>query len=247
MLFFFKKCITSVVLPPGCFILIFIIFGVYLVLQRKRILGCLIVLSGVLLYVVSIPAFSDRYIAVVEWRSIDRAALSACDCMVVLGGGVIENVDDLSGSGILPRDSAGRTMDAARLYYVYKIPIITSGGSVEGSAVEADIAKRMLADLGVPQAKIFTEGSSHDTRENALFVKEMLVQKNFTKPILVTSAYHMRRALKEFSSAGITAVPFPSGMLGEIRPLHRNDFLPNANALRTSSLAFKEVIGRMVQ
>ncbi|MGL4368496.1 MAG: hypothetical protein ACRCUT_02310, partial [Spirochaetota bacterium] len=55
-----------------------------------------------------------------------------------------------------------------------------------------------------------------------------------------TSSYHLSRALDLFRMEKIDAAGYPSGMLGEIRGAHWNDFLPAANSLRNSSLAMKE-------
>ncbi len=65
--------------------------------------------------------------------------------------------------------------------------------------------------------------------------------------LLVTSAYHMARAKKEFEQAGLGVVAYPvdfqvsQGKKGSVM-----DFLPQAEALRNTEQGIKEVLGRIM-
>jgi len=125
------------------------------------------------------------------------------------------------------------------------VPVIVSGGTAfKVKKAEAPIVKRFLIDLGVPEEKIITEKESRDTIENARYVVKLCSAMGFYKPILVTSASHMRRALLSFRSAGMEVTPFPSGFksLGK-RRYEWEDFLPDAGELKKTSTAIKEYAG----
>lgn len=91
------------------------------------------------------------------------------------------------------------------------VPVIMSGGSVfKERKPEAPIVKRFLIDLGVPENRIFLEDKSRDTIENAKYTKKVLEKIKSKKPVLVTSAFHMRRSVMSFEKAGLQVVPFPA-------------------------------------
>jgi uncharacterized SAM-binding protein YcdF (DUF218 family) len=73
------------------------------------------------------------------------------------------------------------------------------------------IYRRFLTDLGVPREMILVEGESRDTLENAAFSKALCQAQGFRRPIVVTSALHVRRTRLSFEKAGLTALFFPTG------------------------------------
>jgi uncharacterized SAM-binding protein YcdF (DUF218 family) len=65
-----------------------------------------------------------------------------------------------------------------------------------------------LVRAGVPPAQIVPETKSRNTAENATFSAELIRPQPHQTWILVTSAYHMRRALACFRRAGFNVVPY---------------------------------------
>lgn len=102
-------------------------------------------------------------------------------------------------------------VDLARRYP--KAKIIVSGGS-EGpkeTLSEAAIAKDYFISLGIAPDRIFTEGQSQTTAENARFTANLLHPMPHSRWVLVTSGYHMPRAVGAFRQAGFDVVAFPAG------------------------------------
>ena len=69
--------------------------------------------------------------------------------------------------------------------------------------------------------------------------------------LLVTSVFHMRRAQRRFERQGMQVLPFPADFQARGRwagPLWRDptQWLPSAKALDNSSLALRELLGRLV-
>lgn len=90
--------------------------------------------------------------------------------------------------------------------------IVFTGGStsiVLGPAVEADAAGKVLTDLGVEQARLGLERAARDTSENARNAKALADPKPGERWLLVTSAWHMPRAMGLFRKAGFTVEPWP--------------------------------------
>lgn len=239
MLFALKKILSSAVLPPGGFVLFFAVSALAPVSIRVR--KYLFLGGASLLLALSLPAVSAGLVSLVELPS-DPSAVSSCDVIVLAGGGVADGVKDLSGEGGLPSEAACRTADAARLWRRLHIPVIACGGPVAGSAAEAEIAARYLADLGVPADAVMREARSRDTAENARFSSLIMREKGYFRPVLVTSSWHMRRAAAAFSREGFRVVPWSAGRSGD-RRLTWLDFIPSSGALKESSVAIREIAG----
>jgi uncharacterized SAM-binding protein YcdF (DUF218 family) len=213
-MYLFKKLITAFMLPPGIFILVMLLVGTVLVACRRRLTGILLILFGLTMWTLSISPATDLMLAGLIRDIQTGSDLPQGDVIILLGGGVDDRLVDLSGKpGILPESMVDRLVTAARLAARRKVPIIVSGGRApDGQVAEADAARRYLLDLGVPGNAIITEGASTVTFENAENVREICQHRGFTRPILVTSAFHLKRALWSFEKAGLTCTPFANGL-----------------------------------
>ncbi|HBV97458.1 MAG TPA: hypothetical protein DEF36_10485 [Desulfotomaculum sp.] len=107
-----------------------------------------------------------------------------CDAIVVLGG---ENVTRV-----------GRGVELFREGYGDKI-IMSGGGRLTTKLAEADLMLMEARDLGVDPAAVLLERESESTYENAVFVKQIVMEKGIKSFLLVTSNYHTRRARQIFS------------------------------------------------
>ena len=107
--------------------------------------------------------------------------------------------------------------------------------------------KRLLIELGIPEEDIIEECRSKDTSENARYAKQIIEKRGFKAPILVTSAYHIKRAVFLFEKQGMKVEPFPCGLKSEEEERNYDilDFLPRASVLEESSKALKEYMGLM--
>lgn len=167
------------------------------------------------------------------------------DVIVLLGGGVHDRVPDLTGTGAPAEEMMVRIVTAVRLQRQLDLPVIVSGGVVyTDRAAEAPIVRRFLLDLGVPDKRIILEMKSRDTMENARFSREIMKKHGFNRPILVTSAFHMRRSIEAFKRAGIMVTPLPAGFkANQEAPYIWADFLPDAGALHGTATVLKEFLG----
>jgi uncharacterized SAM-binding protein YcdF (DUF218 family) len=116
--------------------------------------------------------------------------------LVVLGGDYLE-------PGIIGESSYWRAVYTVRAYRRWHYPrIILSGAGVSESM------RDFLVAMGVPASVIELEQRSHSTRENAIGVQQML--GSMPGPtVLLTSDYHMFRAARVFSKAGMRIEPYP--------------------------------------
>ncbi|MBQ1809122.1 MAG: YdcF family protein [Selenomonas sp.] len=170
------------------------------------------------------------------------------DVVIMLGGGAFPDTTDVSGQGTLCSSPANRLLTAVRLQKELAVPIILSGGQVySDSGPEAVIAKRILMDLGVPEDKIIVEGKSINTTQNAKFSTEIMRERGLNKPILVTSAFHMRRSVLNFAKNGMEVTAYPSDYRVNLHhDFHYNKLRPSVAALDDNVLVLQEVLRTLV-
>ncbi len=242
-----RRVLASFLLPPGLFVTVFAAAGLWHLLRRRRLAAAIHFVAGALLWALSIGPGADRLTRALE-APYERPGAPHGDVIVLLGGGVCGGAPDLSGRGAPSDETWVRIGTAARLQKKLGVPVIVSGGQVfPGKPAEAPIVARILVDLGVPADRVVTDERSRDTRENALYTAEIARRRGFRAPVLVTSAYHMRRALASFRRAGLEASPCPAGFrTWADKRYGPEDFLPDAASLRGSSAALREYAALLV-
>ncbi len=166
---------------------------------------------------------------------------------IVLGG--IGNID-LRLEKINFGYGADRLFQTLPLYYKGRIKkiIFTGGsGSIEfPEKKEGKYVKKYLQSIQFPDSALIVENHSKNTYENAVFTKKILdslhVQGNF---LLVTSAYHMPRAMAVFKKAGYKYLtPYITARSSGVRRFTFDHlFFPNPSALFSLEFLIHEWIG----
>lgn len=234
------------ILPPGFFLLILGFAGLIFMYKRKFWPTLVALGVGISLYILSAGPVPRLLMASLESDFYHITSPPEGDVIVLLGGGIVDTAPDLSGVGVPTTMMMARVVSAVRLHRRLQIPIIVTGGTVfeVNKQTEATIVKRIMVDLGVPEEQIFEEGKARDTVENARYSGEICKTRGYTHPILVTSAYHLRRSLQAFEMAGMHPSPFPAYFLVEkTTTFSWNQLLPDSATLDLSARALKEYLG----
>lgn len=161
----------------------------------------------------------------------------------------------ITNTGMIPKDRTyfGRGADrATHTLHLYKLgiirKIIVSGGSgrLDGGGVrEADDISDFLRMAGVPDSALIIENESKNTHESAVRVGEILSKLDGPKEVLiVTSGYHIRRAMACFRKAGVDAEPFSTDPISEPRRFTPESLLiPKIEAIGMWQIMLKEWVG----
>ncbi|NBC71401.1 YdcF family protein [Paenibacillus sacheonensis] len=233
-------------LLPGIFVVLLGAAGIWLWIKRSKSQAIGAFAFALLLYLCSIGAISDGIMRNLEHGYAPPSDVAG-DVIVVLGGGATDDTPDIDGEGNLYGSAGNRLLAAARLYRKTGLPILFSGGKVfADTGNEAEIAKRQLIGLQVPADRILVENRSLNTAQNAEFTGELLKNHHLTKPILVTSAFHMKRSVLDFRKEGIAVVPYPVDYKVSLRASYSlNKWSPSSSAMDSISTCLKEYIGIM--
>jgi uncharacterized SAM-binding protein YcdF (DUF218 family) len=182
-----------------------------------------------------------------RYPDIPVASLPSADAVVVLGGAV--RPPEARGGLVDLGSSADRVWQAARLYKAGKAPLVVlSGGSDPAYSVmsEAEAMQVFLRDLGVPDKAMLLETESRNTQQNAENTTRLLRARGIHRILLVTSALHMERALRQFEGRGLEVIPAATDREAGAPPPIPWRYLPDADSLVASARAFKELVGQCV-
>jgi uncharacterized SAM-binding protein YcdF (DUF218 family) len=103
-----------------------------------------------------------------------------------------------------------RRYPQAKLVFTGGSPLLTP---LNATMKDADVAKQALMSIGVPVDRMLFEDKSRNTHENAMNSFDLVKPKPDETWLLVTSAFHMPRALATFRKAGWNVQPATTGYL----------------------------------
>ncbi len=202
-LFFLASKLFWLLISPDSLILLLAVSGwILLVAGRITLARRLLSLCALILICVAFLPLGQVLLQPLEARYPAGAALPAkVDGIIVLGGGIDA---ELSAAWQQPQlnDAAERLTAFAWLAGLYpEARLVYSGGS--GSLTrqqfrEAEYAPWLLNQLGLEGREVLYESESRNTHENVLNSRELLQPQAGENWLLVTSAYHMPRAVGVF-------------------------------------------------
>ncbi|MEP6582752.1 MAG: YdcF family protein [Ginsengibacter sp.] len=168
-------------------------------------------------------------------------------CAIVLGGFASE---DYNGDGYF-NSTSDRFIQLIKLRAEGKVSrLLISGGNsklLPTAFRESDWVALQLKDFNIPDSNILIENQSRNSFENALFSQKLLDSARLKPPyILVTSAFHMRRALSTYKKMGVDVIPFPCNFIAGKGKTDIGDFIPSLGTFGTWYYYIKEVVGSAV-
>jgi uncharacterized SAM-binding protein YcdF (DUF218 family) len=96
-------------------------------------------------------------------------------------------------------EALSRYSDGIRLYRAGWAPrLIFSGAAWDGTHSNAEVMRGLAVADGVPDTDILVDPNGDDTYGNAVFTRDLMVTHGLRSAILVTSPYHLQRAVLTF-------------------------------------------------
>jgi uncharacterized SAM-binding protein YcdF (DUF218 family) len=251
MVLYLSKAIPQLLMPPGLNLVLFI--AAWLLKRRiPKVATVLFVFSAVTLAIASSGLGSGFLVGSLEdaYPFRQAAELPNADAIVVLGGYLRygerrPHIAEIS-------SASDRLWFGAELYRQGKAPIVLlTGGNTPflsgSSESEASVGAKMIQNLGVPANAVLVEGNSRNTKENAEHSGQVLMARAARRILLVTSAFHMRRASALFRHAGFVVIPAACDYdTGWGKPDFFFQLLPDSVRLEHSQVALREWIGLTV-
>jgi uncharacterized SAM-binding protein YcdF (DUF218 family) len=244
-MFFILSKILVVLLSPTLWILILFITG--LSTKKPKLRKYAFRVSLVLFIVFSNGFLFNQFAKMWDVPAASLPASKTYSCAIVLGG---FGSEDAERNGYFNL-AADRFIQAIKLKMSGKAShLLISGGNGQLFPTgfrESDWVLRELRDIKLADSSVLIENRSRNSYENALYSKQLLESENLKPPyLLITSAYHMRRAMYTYKKLGVEIVPFPCNYFAGRGATTFSDFIPRAMVLSGWEIYIKEVVGYAV-
>ena len=241
---FFHKLLPVLVAPLGVVVLLLL---VGLRRPRRRPLAAALIL----LWVFGAPFFADVFLWTLETRypPVGNSRCAQADAIVVLGG-ILQN----PASPIAPferSDAANRFEKGLDLLSAGKARflVLTGAKFTDSPSVpsEGEVLRQIARRRSVPDEAILVTERVVNTATEARAVRNLARQRGWRRILLVTSAYHMPRAMMLFKHIGVEVLPVPADFhvvgVGNLWDLSLVRFLPQGEGLFLSDTTAREYLG----
>ncbi|HEV7611163.1 MAG TPA: ElyC/SanA/YdcF family protein [Steroidobacteraceae bacterium] len=211
---------------------------------RRRIANGLVVAAGAIAYLFSTVLVGDALLRPLErrYQPMREGQLPPLVSWVVVLGSDYTPRGGIPVTGALDADGLVRIVEGVRLARERPaMRMLVSGGARPGLAAPAQGYAELARDLGIAPTSITISDKPLDTASEAREVVMLLGSAPF---LLVTSAYHMPRAMRLMHDAGAQAMPAPTGQLtNEPERMNWRGLLPGSGGLRKTERALHEYLG----
>lgn len=216
-------------------------------LKNKKYQRRTFIATIVLLIVFSNPFLLNQFAKHWDVAPNFSKVTNSYSCAIILGGYVSE---DEHKNGYL-NWAADRFIQGIKLKEIGKVThLLFTGGSAsltpdgftEGNWISAELKAFHFQD-----STLLFEKYSRNTIENIQFSNAILQAKHLPPPyLLITSAFHMRRALLICKKAGIKVVPYPCNFFAGKGSISFDNFIPSVETLSNWNIYLKEIVGYIV-
>ena len=213
-MFLFSKLLSAVTQPLFWLALLWFV-SLIMMGWRPRWARAISGVGLVVLGLLGFEAIPNALLRKLEARYETPTAQSVASHVgVMVLGGSFGGTESFAAHGQVPlSEAAERLTQAVALMRQYPHwQLIFSGGEgrlLRSGITEAEMAQQFFLEQGIAAHRIQLEGRSRTTRENAQQVAQMLGPPCAGPWLLITSAWHMPRAMSEFQNIPCSITPYP--------------------------------------
>lgn len=246
-MFFYLSKIFQYLFSPTIWIIV--LFAISLILNEKKTAKNLRIIAFVMLLFFSNPFIFFEFMRAWEPEAKQKTEIKEYyDYGIVLTGMMSfdEKYDRINF-----KSSSDRLLQALELYNEGRIgKIFISGGSGEvfnQKDKESVILKNFIIKLGIPEEDIIAEKESKNTYENAVEAAKILKpQTSKESYLLITSAFHMRRAYGCFKKQGFEMDTYVTDRYAGKRIFTPDLLVPKPEIMNNWTLLVHEVGGYLI-
>ena len=237
---YLHKIIPWFFLPLGLIVIFFLLFLIF----KKKIF---FLISFFLLFIFSNNFLADNFFSIIEgsYTNVELKNIPNSEAVVILSGMTsrIYNNNKFFDEWSDPdRFFAGlkliKNNKSKKLIFTNSLLPWEKNFRSEG-----DILRDKAIDLGIPESKIFLTNIVHNTEDESKSLKNILDDKS--KIILVTSAFHMKRAKFLVEKNGYEVFPYPVDFKVHQSRLNLIYYLPDLKAMSLFTIGLNELYGRI--
>lgn len=167
---------------------------------------------------------------------IDPISTGPFDAVFVMGGGSYRRRD-----GFPQLAPAGdRLLVAAQIYHAKRTPLLVASGDL------AEDERLLWERVGIPRDAVMCVGEQATSSEEVGVYRRLIDEHGWKRVGLITSAWHLPRALRLCARQGFMPEPVPCDWLGDVPPFVPRELVPHADGVVKTYRAMWEHIGGML-
>ncbi len=244
-----EKLMTSLVSPVGLIWIGLMLLIYFCILNRQGWPAFAGFVCWLLLTIAGNQFVSQGLAGILEgpYQDIDSFKGEPFDTIVVLGGGTSSRLNGKSQLSF----NGGRVSMAARLFHAGQVQRLVCTGAQAIRSTPKDLdpreeATEILLGLGVPQSALL-QMRGQNTFQEMENLKSWLAENKVEGRVgILTSAWHLPRAIRLAESQGLTVHPVPSSFVTEPFSPSPNLVVPGSDRLWITSTMLKEFLARLV-
>ncbi len=213
LFFYSAKLIWSIISPDHLFLILFILSIILFWANKTRLALSLLTLLALSLLLLSLFPIGSWLLYPLEKQFIANPQLPKnIDGIIVLGGSVLPQTSQDWGQ--LGTNSAHERLSSF-IQLAQQHPearLLFTGGNASifvDQPTEADMVKDYLISAGLEEKRLELETQARNTAENVMLSKQLLQPKQGQNWILITTAFHMPRAVGLFCQQDWPVIPYP--------------------------------------
>jgi uncharacterized SAM-binding protein YcdF (DUF218 family) len=214
--FIASKLIGAVLRPDTWIVIALCLIVLALLTQRRRLALWTSSVTLTALFALAILPLGDLLLQPIERTYPAQPPVGRVDGIIVLGGGEDARASAYWGQMQLTESGERYTVALALARQFPDARVLFTGGSgalrdlAGASTSEADMAGQFFRDQGTEADRLLLEGQSRNTAENARLSLALASPAPSETWVLITSAFHLPRAMRSFETAGWTGlIPWP--------------------------------------
>lgn len=210
---------------------------------RERLVSGLLLVASLALWALSAPGTAQWLARSLEAQYYPAADLTGVSAVVVLSGGF--RPGPTSEQDHLGDATYARTVQGVRTFQHSRARWLVVTGALPGATPGRITAlmKDLAVAMGVPAEQVLTEPRAVDTYAHPVEVGQLPGLRSSDKLAVVTSAWHLRRAMVEFRRRFPAAVPVPAEFYSAPSTQDWKAWLPGVDGLQKSTMMLHEYIG----
>ncbi len=243
-MYVFKNIVALLAMPLPVSFLLALAAGICRLSGRRGLSIGLLISAGTTCYLGSVSVVGDALLAPLEaqYPPLTQSSLpSDIQFVVVLGSGYSPR-DGIPVTAALEEDGLVRIVEGVSIVRrLGSARLVASGGAAPGYVPSAQGYAKLALQLGIDSRSLIVLDTPRDTAEEARTAVNVVGDKPF---ILVTSAYHMPRAMRLMEDAGLRPIPAPTGFREGGRG--HSDWrrvIPSGSGVRKTERALHEYLG----
>ncbi len=243
-----EKLVTALVLPAGVLWAATFALVWWLLLRQRRRHAALALVAWCALTLAGNVWTGQAMLAWLESGYLPVPSEARFDAVLVLGGGT-----DITPWGAPQLTTAGdRLRVGAALFAGGQTPVLVgSGSSIAGLAQgdERDLAREAAAlwqEMGVPETAIVQLQGPKNTSQEMAALGRLVRDRGWKRIGLVTSASHLRRAMRLARRHGLDPTPIPADARGKVQPASAVGLVPSGPGFFSVQVASKELIAALI-